>query len=114
MPVRNLILALGHSARDTVERLYGQGLFMEAKPFAVGDYIDADGTAAHNFACVTWNVPTYERITALIHISGSYYRDAHIIHPLFLTTALYEKTNIPRKEYYCNYTINTMNFNILM
>lgn len=40
LPVRNLILALGHSARDTVERLYGQGLFMEAKPFAVGVRIE--------------------------------------------------------------------------
>ena len=30
------MLALGHSARDTVERLYDRGLVMEAKPFAVG------------------------------------------------------------------------------
>ena len=37
---RQALLALGHSARDTVERLYGQGLFMEAKPFAVGVRIE--------------------------------------------------------------------------
>ncbi len=40
LPVRNLILALGHSARDTVEALYEQGLLMEAKPFAVGVRIE--------------------------------------------------------------------------
>ena len=40
LPVRQLILALGHSARDTVERLYAQGLHMEAKPFAVGVRIE--------------------------------------------------------------------------
>ncbi len=40
LPVRNLILSLGHSARDTVEALYEQGLFMEAKPFAVGVRIE--------------------------------------------------------------------------
>lgn len=32
----NLILAIGHSARDTFKMLYGKGLNMEAKPFAVG------------------------------------------------------------------------------
>ena len=35
-----LVLALGHSARDTVENLYGCGLHMEAKPFAVGVRIE--------------------------------------------------------------------------
>lgn len=40
LPARDLILALGHSARDTVERLYEQGLSMEAKPFAVGVRIE--------------------------------------------------------------------------
>lgn len=40
LPCRQALLALGHSARDTVERLYGQGLFMEAKPFAVGVRIE--------------------------------------------------------------------------
>ena len=37
---RQLILALGHSARDTVEALYAQGIHMEAKPFAVGVRIE--------------------------------------------------------------------------
>ncbi|MEE0441986.1 MAG: FAD-dependent oxidoreductase, partial [Thomasclavelia sp.] len=31
-----LVLAIGHSARDTYEMLYQRGLKMEAKPFAVG------------------------------------------------------------------------------
>lgn len=31
-----LILATGHSARDTITSLYGQGIAMQAKPFAVG------------------------------------------------------------------------------
>ena len=36
----NLILAIGHSARDTFEMLYNKGLIMEAKPFAVGVRIE--------------------------------------------------------------------------
>lgn len=31
-----LVLAIGHSARDTFEMLYKKGLLMESKPFAVG------------------------------------------------------------------------------
>ncbi len=31
-----LVLAIGHSARDTFEVLYKQGVYMERKPFAVG------------------------------------------------------------------------------
>ena len=37
---RHVILALGHSARDTFEMLYASGVFMEAKPFAVGFRIE--------------------------------------------------------------------------
>ena len=40
LPARQTVLALGHSARDTVEMLYGRGLPMEAKPFAVGVRIE--------------------------------------------------------------------------
>lgn len=40
LPCRQLVLALGHSARDTVEALYGCGLQMEAKPFAMGVRIE--------------------------------------------------------------------------
>ena len=40
LPARQLILALGHSARDTVEMLYDRGLSMEAKPFAMGVRIE--------------------------------------------------------------------------
>jgi uncharacterized FAD-dependent dehydrogenase len=32
----HVVLALGHSARDTFEMLHRRGVFMEAKPFAVG------------------------------------------------------------------------------
>ncbi|MGI6265252.1 MAG: NAD(P)/FAD-dependent oxidoreductase [Acutalibacteraceae bacterium] len=35
-----VILAIGHSARDTVETLYRQGVPMEGKPFAVGVRIE--------------------------------------------------------------------------
>ncbi len=37
---RYLVLAIGHSARDTVENLYNIGLKMEAKPFAIGARIE--------------------------------------------------------------------------
>lgn len=36
IPVRCLILCIGHSARDTFLKLYEQGMVMENKPFAVG------------------------------------------------------------------------------
>ena len=32
----HVVLALGHSSRDTVEMLYERGVYMEAKPFSVG------------------------------------------------------------------------------
>jgi uncharacterized FAD-dependent dehydrogenase len=35
-----VILALGHSARDTFEMLHARGVFMEAKPFSVGFRIE--------------------------------------------------------------------------
>ena len=36
LPCRQVILAIGHSARDTVQMLHRRGLPMEQKPFAVG------------------------------------------------------------------------------
>ncbi|MDR0702858.1 MAG: hypothetical protein LBF61_10755 [Azoarcus sp.] len=36
----HIILALGHSARDTFEMLHRRGVFMEAKPFSVGFRIE--------------------------------------------------------------------------
>ena len=36
----NLILATGHSARDTIRELYKAGLFMEQKPFSIGIRIE--------------------------------------------------------------------------
>ena len=36
----SVVLALGHSARDTFEMLHATGVFMEAKPFAVGFRIE--------------------------------------------------------------------------
>ena len=40
LPCRQAILAIGHSARDTFEKLYAQGLPMEPKPFAMGVRIE--------------------------------------------------------------------------
>ena len=36
----HVILALGHSARDTFEMLHARGVFMQAKPFSVGFRIE--------------------------------------------------------------------------
>ena len=36
----HVVLALGHSARDTFEMLHAQGVFMEAKPFSIGFRIE--------------------------------------------------------------------------
>ena len=40
LPCRQALLALGHSARDTVEMLHHAGVAMTAKPFAVGVRIE--------------------------------------------------------------------------
>ncbi len=40
VPTTALILAIGHSARDTIETLHGRGVAMELKPFAVGTRIE--------------------------------------------------------------------------
>lgn len=37
---RYVVLAVGHSARDTFEMLYKQGVYIEAKPFSVGFRIE--------------------------------------------------------------------------
>jgi uncharacterized FAD-dependent dehydrogenase len=37
---RHVVLAVGHSARDTFEKLHERGIFMEAKPFAIGVRIE--------------------------------------------------------------------------
>ena len=39
-PCKNLVLALGHSARDTLRMLYQKGLHMEQKPFSLGVRIE--------------------------------------------------------------------------
>ncbi len=36
----HVVLALGHSARDTFTMLHGRGVFMEAKPFSIGYRIE--------------------------------------------------------------------------
>jgi len=38
--VSALVLAIGHSARDTFELLHNKGIFLEAKPFSVGARIE--------------------------------------------------------------------------
>lgn len=40
LPCDNLILAPGHSSRDTYEMLYKKGVFLSSKPFAVGVRIE--------------------------------------------------------------------------
>jgi uncharacterized protein len=40
MPARRVVLALGHSSRDTFALLWDAGVFMEAKPFSVGFRIE--------------------------------------------------------------------------
>ena len=40
IPCDTVILALGHSSRDTFERLYARGVYMEAKPFSLGVRIE--------------------------------------------------------------------------
>lgn len=40
IPCDNLVLAIGHSARDTVKMLYENGIIMEQKPFAMGVRIE--------------------------------------------------------------------------
>jgi len=37
---RHIILAVGHSARDTFEMLLGEGVYIEAKPFSIGFRIE--------------------------------------------------------------------------
>jgi uncharacterized FAD-dependent dehydrogenase len=36
LPTRHLVVAVGHSARDTFEMLYERGVYVEAKPFSIG------------------------------------------------------------------------------
>ncbi|MBU3580341.1 NAD(P)/FAD-dependent oxidoreductase [Polynucleobacter sp. 73C-SIWE] len=40
LPASHVVLALGHSARDTFQVLHEAGVFMEAKPFSVGFRIE--------------------------------------------------------------------------
>ncbi len=40
LPCDSLILAPGHSARDTYEMLFNKGIFMSSKPFAIGVRIE--------------------------------------------------------------------------
>ncbi|MFM5955522.1 MAG: NAD(P)/FAD-dependent oxidoreductase [Novosphingobium sp.] len=40
LPATHVILAVGHSARDTFETLHQRGIFIEAKPFAIGVRIE--------------------------------------------------------------------------
>lgn len=40
IPTQILVLAIGHSARDTFEQLCADGVFLEPKPFSVGVRIE--------------------------------------------------------------------------
>jgi uncharacterized FAD-dependent dehydrogenase len=36
LPTRHVVVAVGHSARDTFQMLYERGVYVEAKPFSIG------------------------------------------------------------------------------
>lgn len=58
IPCDALILATGHSARDTFEMLYGKKIFMEAKPFSVGARIEHTQEAVNrSLYGKYWNSP---------------------------------------------------------
>lgn len=40
LPCKHMVLAIGHSARDTFRMLYDAGVYIEAKPFSVGFRIE--------------------------------------------------------------------------
>ncbi|MGZ8135949.1 MAG: NAD(P)/FAD-dependent oxidoreductase [Methylococcaceae bacterium] len=40
IPCNHVVLAVGHSARDTFKMLYEQGVYVEAKPFSIGFRIE--------------------------------------------------------------------------
>ncbi|MDT7849324.1 NAD(P)/FAD-dependent oxidoreductase [Methylophilus sp. VKM B-3414] len=40
IPTNHLVLAVGHSARDTFEMVYERGIYVEAKPFSIGFRIE--------------------------------------------------------------------------
>ena len=40
IPTHHLVLAVGHSARDTFEMIYKRGVYVEAKPFSIGFRIE--------------------------------------------------------------------------
>jgi uncharacterized FAD-dependent dehydrogenase len=40
IPTRHIVLAVGHSARDTFEMLHKRGVYMEPKPFSIGFRIE--------------------------------------------------------------------------
>ncbi|NDI86803.1 NAD(P)/FAD-dependent oxidoreductase [Undibacterium crateris] len=40
LPTRHVVLAIGHSARDTFQMIYDRGVYVEAKPFSVGFRIE--------------------------------------------------------------------------
>ncbi len=40
LPAQHVVLALGHSARDTFEMLHARGVYLEAKPFSIGFRIE--------------------------------------------------------------------------
>lgn len=40
IPTRHVVLAVGHSARDTFRMVHSRGIFVEAKPFAMGFRIE--------------------------------------------------------------------------
>ena len=72
-----LVLALGHSARDTFELLRNKGLPMEPKAFAVGMRIEHPQSLINNFAygsedCGPLPVPSYKVTAKALNGRGVY------------------------------------------
>lgn len=76
LPCEDLILAIGHSARDTFEMLYDKGLPMRAKQFAVGFRVEhpQEWLNLHQYGILHENLPTasYKLATNLSNGRGVY------------------------------------------
>lgn len=71
IPCENLILAIGHSSRDTYEMLFKRGVFMEPKAFAIGVRIE------HSQNMI--NVNQYGKYAGHPRLKAADYRLSHTI-----------------------------------
>lgn len=61
LPCDSLVLALGHSARDTYELLAREGVRLEAKPFAIGLRVEHPRTLINT---IQYGIPDHPRLPA--------------------------------------------------